>query len=132
LSKQNINQDPWNTLNVFAITIFDPATGWFEVAELKDKTAQETSKVLDQVWFCCYPQPLRCITDIINFHNKFQQNHKMGYSSSTPTGMALGHVNWGGLALLDTRIEQGSRNVKCLARGLLDNTPHGKLIRIAF
>ena len=23
----------------------------------------ETSKILDQVWFCRYPRPLRCITD---------------------------------------------------------------------
>ena len=38
-------------------------TGWFKVAEIKDKSALETSKVLDQVWFCLYPQPLGCITD---------------------------------------------------------------------
>jgi hypothetical protein len=81
LSKQDINQDPWNTicvdtigpysvtrkhdkeLNLSAITICDPATGWFEVAKLKDKSTLETSKVLDQIWFCCYPQPLHCITD---------------------------------------------------------------------
>lgn len=81
LSKQVINQDPWNTicvdtigtysvttkhdkeLNLLAITICNPVTGWFEVAKLKDKTALETSKVLDQVWFCCHPRPLRCITD---------------------------------------------------------------------
>ena len=48
---------------MLAITICDPATGWFEVAEIKDKSALETSKVLDQVWFCCYPWPLHVITD---------------------------------------------------------------------
>ena len=81
LSKQDINQDPWNTicvdtigpysvktkhdkeLNLLAITICDPATGWFEVAEIRDKSATQTAKVLDQVWFCRYPRPLRCITD---------------------------------------------------------------------
>jgi transposase InsO family protein len=46
-----------------AITICDPATGWFELAEIKDKTNTETAKILDQVWFCCYPPPLCCITD---------------------------------------------------------------------
>jgi transposase InsO family protein len=45
------------------MTICDPVTGWFEVAEIKDNTAAETAKILDQVWFCCYPRPLRCITD---------------------------------------------------------------------
>jgi transposase InsO family protein len=28
------------------------------------------AKILVQVWFCCYPQPLRCITDN---RNKFLQ-----------------------------------------------------------
>jgi hypothetical protein len=67
LSKQDINQGPWHTLcvntigpysvstkhdkelNLLAITISDPATGWFEVAEIKDKIAAETAKILDQV-----------------------------------------------------------------------------------
>jgi transposase InsO family protein len=35
----------------------------FEVAEIKDKTAAETAKILDQVWFCRYPRLLICITD---------------------------------------------------------------------
>jgi hypothetical protein len=34
-----------------------------QVTEIKDKTAAETSKILDQVWFCCYPCPLCCIID---------------------------------------------------------------------
>jgi hypothetical protein len=73
LSKQDINQDPWHTtcvdtlgpylvttthdkeLNLLTITIWDPATGWFEVAEIKDKTTAETAKILDQVWFCRCP-----------------------------------------------------------------------------
>jgi hypothetical protein len=63
LSKQNINQDLWHTicvntigpysvttkhdkvLNLLATTICDPKTGWFEVAEIKDKTASETAKI---------------------------------------------------------------------------------------
>jgi hypothetical protein len=65
LSKQDINQDPWHTiyvdtigpysvttkhdkeLNLLGITICDPATGWFEVAEIKYKTATETAKTLN-------------------------------------------------------------------------------------
>jgi hypothetical protein len=77
LSKQDINQDPWHTICVntigpysvttkhdkelifIEITICDPATGLFEVAEIKDKTAAETARILGQVWFCHYPRPLR-------------------------------------------------------------------------
>jgi hypothetical protein len=73
LSKQDINQDPLHTIFVdtkgpysvttkhdkelilIAITIYDPATGWFEVVEIKDNTIAETAKILDQVWFCRYP-----------------------------------------------------------------------------
>jgi hypothetical protein len=39
------------------MTICDPATGWFEVAEIRDKSATQTAKILDQVWFCRYPRP---------------------------------------------------------------------------
>jgi hypothetical protein len=38
-------------LNLLAITICDLATGWFEVTEIKDKTAAETAKIFDQIWF---------------------------------------------------------------------------------
>jgi transposase InsO family protein len=41
----------------------DPATGWFEVAEIKDKTSEGMAKILDQTWFCRYPRPKRCISD---------------------------------------------------------------------
>jgi cation transport regulator ChaB len=41
----------------------DPATGWFEVAEIRNKTSEGTAKILDQTWFCRYPRPKRCISD---------------------------------------------------------------------
>jgi hypothetical protein len=59
---KKINQDTWHNicvdtigpysvttnhdkeLNLLAITICDPATGWFEVAEIKDETATETTE----------------------------------------------------------------------------------------
>jgi hypothetical protein len=61
-SKQDINQDPWHTicvytigpysvttkhdkeLNLLAITICDPATSWFEVAEIKIRMRQKRLK----------------------------------------------------------------------------------------
>jgi hypothetical protein len=42
-------------LFLLTITICKPVTGWFEDAEIKDKTAAETAKILDQVWLYCYP-----------------------------------------------------------------------------
>jgi hypothetical protein len=47
---------------LLAIKIWNPVTGWFEVAKIKDKIAAETAKILDQLCFCRYPWPLRCIT----------------------------------------------------------------------
>jgi hypothetical protein len=41
----------------------DPATGLFEVAEIKDKTSEGTATILDPTWFCRYPRPKRCISD---------------------------------------------------------------------
>jgi transposase InsO family protein len=41
----------------------DPATGWFEVAEIWNKTPEGTAKILDQTWFFRYPRPKRCISD---------------------------------------------------------------------
>jgi hypothetical protein len=45
------------------MTSCDPATGCFQVAKIKDETAAEMAKILDQVWFCRYLQSLRCTTD---------------------------------------------------------------------
>jgi hypothetical protein len=48
-------------LSSLTITICNPATDWFEVANLREKTALETAKIIDQVWFCRYPRQLCCI-----------------------------------------------------------------------
>jgi hypothetical protein len=65
----------------------DPATGWFEVAEIKDKTSKGTAKILDQTWFCHYPRPKRCISDNGNeFLGKESQELLQSYGvKSVPT-----------------------------------------------
>jgi RNase H-like domain found in reverse transcriptase/Integrase zinc binding domain len=81
LSLKNIDQNPGDTLcvdligpytittkhgkklNLHALKRCDPATGWFEVAEIRNKTYEGTAKILDQTWFCRYPRPKRCISD---------------------------------------------------------------------
>jgi Integrase zinc binding domain len=78
LALKDIDQNPWGTicvdligpytittkhekeLNLHALTMCDPATGWFEVAESKDKTSKGTANILNQTWFCSNPRPKRC------------------------------------------------------------------------
>ena len=46
-----------------AMTMADPATGWFEIAEISDKTAEIAALTLDRVWFSRYPRPFQSIYD---------------------------------------------------------------------
>ena len=46
-----------------AMTMIDPSTGWFEVAEIDNKTADHIGKNLDYIWFSRYPRPVQCIFD---------------------------------------------------------------------
>ena len=49
---QNGNQ----TLKIHVMTMIDPVTGWFKVAELKDRpTTAEAQQLLDSVWIAQYP-----------------------------------------------------------------------------
>ena len=49
------------TLN--AMTFIDPATGWFEISEIREKTSTELSQVLDSTWLSRYPRPESIIFD---------------------------------------------------------------------
>ena len=39
------------------LTMIDPTTGWFEVAEVKERNANIVAHVFDDVWLCRYPRP---------------------------------------------------------------------------
>ena len=72
---------PWNTLCIdligpytvkevgkkkwilHALTMIDPATGWFEIAEISDKKADEVANKLEQTWLSRYPWPVEVIND---------------------------------------------------------------------
>jgi NADH:ubiquinone oxidoreductase subunit len=43
--------------------MLDPATGWFEIAEIPAKTADVIINVLEQKWFARYPRPTTVIMD---------------------------------------------------------------------
>ena len=51
------------TLTLQAMTICNPATGWFEIKEIKNKKAATAAAVLNQTWFARYPRPKNCIFD---------------------------------------------------------------------
>lgn len=46
-----------------ALTMIDPATGWFEIVEVPDKKADEISNILQRTWFDRYPWPEQVIMD---------------------------------------------------------------------
>ena len=60
------------TLN--AMTMIDPATGWLEVHEIKNKTSDNISRILYQNWLTRYPRPKKIIFDNGNeFKSSFLQ-----------------------------------------------------------
>ena len=40
--------------------MINPATGWFEMAQIPDKTATEIADITEKTWFTRYPLP-QCI-----------------------------------------------------------------------
>ena len=66
--------DPWDVLCVDLIgpstierknktTMIDPATGWFEMREIKTKSPDSVANVLEQAWLTRYPWPTRMMFD---------------------------------------------------------------------
>ena len=66
--------EPWNRVNVdligplnvhasngkfqlSALTVIDPATGWFEITEVKDTTAATAAAAFDDTWLSHHPRP---------------------------------------------------------------------------
>jgi hypothetical protein len=37
--------------------MIDPSTGWFEVKDVKDKSAKKTMNTFDDEWLSRYPRP---------------------------------------------------------------------------
>ena len=73
-AKQAELSTPWNRSNVdmvgpltvktdkktyqlLVLTMIDPATGWFEVAEVPNQTAKASEEAFDDVWLSRYPRP---------------------------------------------------------------------------
>jgi hypothetical protein len=45
------------------MTMFGPATSWFELVEIPYKKAVTCANLFENAWLCCYPRPLQCIFD---------------------------------------------------------------------
>jgi len=52
-------------IQLLCMTFIDPATGWFEIAEvsLVDQSSARISELFDEVWLSRYPRPRRVIYD---------------------------------------------------------------------
>ena len=52
-----------NPLKLWCLTMINPATGWFEVAQIPNKTAAEIADITEKTWFTRYPLPQRILFD---------------------------------------------------------------------
>jgi hypothetical protein len=50
--------------------MIDPSTRWFEVKDVKDKSAKESMDTFDDVWLSRYPIP-----EYIGFDNRGEYKH---------------------------------------------------------
>jgi transposase InsO family protein len=50
-------------LKLWCLTMIDPATGWFEMQQIENKTAAEVADICEKTWFTRHPLPQRIILD---------------------------------------------------------------------
>ena len=55
--------DRGKTLKLWRLTIINPATGWFEMVQIPNKTAAEIADINKKTWFTRYPLPQRIVFD---------------------------------------------------------------------
>ena len=52
-----------NLLKLWCLTMIDPATVWFVMAQIPNKTAAEIADITEKTWFNRYPLPQRIMFD---------------------------------------------------------------------
>ena len=64
-----------------AVTMIDPATGWFELHQTPDKRSDTIANITEQEWFCRYPWPTQITYDRGNefLGKEFQEMVKKEY-----------------------------------------------------
>ena len=48
---------------LWCLTMIDPATGWFEIAQIPDKSSETVANVLEMTWLTRYPWPTQVVMD---------------------------------------------------------------------
>ena len=73
------------TLILKAVTMIDPATGWFEIAQYDDKRAISVAEIIEQQWLNRYPWPNKIRMDRGKefVGNEFKQMVKKDYGIKT-------------------------------------------------
>jgi hypothetical protein len=69
---------PAKTHSLLALTMIDPATGWFEIVEATNKSATSIQDLFHNTWLARYPRP-----QFIVFDNggKFKREFKQMYDN---------------------------------------------------
>jgi len=64
-----------------AMTMIDPATGWFELQQIPNKRSDTVANIAEQEWFCRYPWPTQVTYDRGNefLGKEFQELIKKEY-----------------------------------------------------
>ena len=52
-----------NMLKLWCLTIIDPSTGWFDLAQIPNKTASWIVDITEKTWFTRYPLPQQTVFD---------------------------------------------------------------------
>ena len=59
-----IPQKGKNPIKLWCLTMIDPVTGWFEMAQIPNKTAAEVADIAEKTWFTRYPLPQQIVFDL--------------------------------------------------------------------
>jgi hypothetical protein len=66
---------PAKIFSLLALTMIDPAIGWFEIVEATNKSATSIQDLFHNIWLACYPQP-QCIVFVNRSMGKFKREFK--------------------------------------------------------
>ena len=57
IGRYRIRRKDKSVITMQALTMIDPATGWFEIVQYDDKRAITVANLVEQVWLSRYPWP---------------------------------------------------------------------------
>jgi Integrase zinc binding domain len=63
ISPYTIKRRGKDPLTLWCVTMIDPATGWFEMKEVKNKEAFTVAQIVEQTWLTRYPWPTEIVFD---------------------------------------------------------------------